>query len=71
MAETEAKEDLHDHNSNTPEYPDATKYPEIPKNKDKQYDWPTTRMAGLTAKEYWNPEMTRLEDNEPSSMLHN
>ena len=27
-------------------------------------------MAGPTAEEYWNPKMTGLEDNEPSSMMH-
>ena len=70
MPEAEPKEDLYGHDSDMPEYPDTTKDPEMPKNEDEEYDWPTTGMAGPIAKEYWNPEMTRLEDNEPSSMMH-
>ena len=47
-----------------------TENPEIPEDEDDEYDWPTTRMAGLIANKYWNLKMTGLEDNEPSSMLH-
>ena len=51
--------------------PDATKNPKIPKGVDEEYNWPTNGMAGPIAEEYWNPEMTGLEDNEPSSTMHN
>ena len=42
----------------------------MPEDRIEDHNWPTTGMAGPIAKEYWNPEMTRLEDNEPSSTLH-
>ena len=70
IPKVEAKEDLYGHNSDMPKYADAAEYPEIPENEEEDYDWPTTGMAGLIAEEYWNPKMTRLEDNKPSSMLH-
>ena len=66
----EAEEDLLSYESNTPEYTDMAEYPEIPKVYIESYGWPTNGMARLTAKEYWNPEMTGLEDNDPSSTLH-
>ena len=66
----EAEEDPYSQESDAPEYPDATEYPEIPERSDNKYDWPTTGMASPIAKEYWNPKMTGLEDNEPSSMMH-
>ena len=65
--EAEAEEDLYSQESDAPEYPDATENPE---RVDEEYDWPTNGMAGPIAEEYWNPEMTGLEDNEPSSMMH-
>ena len=68
--EAEAEEDLYGQESDVPEYPNATENPEIPERVDEEYNWPTNGMAGLTAEEYWNPEMTGLEDNEPSSMMH-
>ena len=71
IPEAEAKEDPYDHDSDVPKYPDVTEDPEIPKSEDNEYNWPTNGMAGPVAKEYWNPKMTRLEDNEPSSTLHN
>ena len=66
----EAEEDPYSQESDAPEYPDATEYTEMPEDKTRDHNWPTTGMAGPTAKEYWNPEMTRLEDNEPSSTMH-
>ena len=69
--EAETEEDLYGQESDAPEYPDATEDPEIPKGVDEKYNWPTNGMAGLTADEYWNPEMTGLKDNEPSSTMHN
>ena len=68
--EAEAEEDLYSYDSDTPEHPDTTENPEMPERGDNKYDWPTTGMAGPTAKEYWNPEMTGLEDNKPSSTMH-
>ena len=68
--EAKAEEDPYGQESDAPEYPDATEYPEIPKRSDNEYDWPTNGMAGPTAEEYWNPEMTGLEDNKPSSTMH-
>ena len=65
MPKAEAKEDLYNYD------PDVTEDPEIPEIEDEQYDQPTTRMASLIANKYQNPKMTRLEDNEPSSMMHN
>ena len=62
--EAEAEEDLYGQES------DVTENPEIPEKVDEEYDWPTNGMAGPAAEEYWNPEMTGLEDNEPSSTLH-
>ena len=70
MPEAEAEENLYGQESYAPEYPDATEYPEIPERSDNEYDWPTNGMASLTAEEYWNPEMTGLEDNKPSSTMH-
>ena len=70
MPEPEAKEDLYGCKSDAPEHPDATKDPEMPEGGDEEYNWPTTGMAGPIAKEYWNPEMTGWEDNEPSSTMH-
>ena len=70
MPEPEAEEDPYGQESDVPEYPDMIKYTEMSEDKTEDYDWPTTRMAGPTAEEYWNPEMTRLEDNEPSSTMH-
>ena len=70
IPEAKVKEDPYGHDSNMPDYADATEYPEIPETEEEEYDWPTTGMASPIAKEYWNPEMTRLEDNEPSSTLH-
>ena len=67
--EAEAEEDPYGQESDVPEYPNTTKYTEMPEDRIEDYDWPTTGMAGLTAEEYWNPEITRLEDNEPSSMM--
>ena len=68
--EAEAEKDLYGQESDAPEYPDATEYTKMPEDKTEDHDWPTTGMAGPTAEEYWNPEMTGLEDNEPSSMMH-
>ena len=68
--EAEAEEDLYGQESDAPEYPDMTEYPEMSERSDNEYDWPTTGMAGPIAEEYWNPEMTGLEDNEPSSTMH-
>ena len=68
--EPEAEEDLYGYESNAPKYPDVTEEPEMTEGVDEEYDWPTTRMAGLAADKYWNPKMTGLEDNEPSSTMH-
>ena len=68
--EAEAKEDLYGQESDAPKYPDMTENPEMPEGVDEEYDWPTTGTAGLIAEEYWNSEMTGLENNKPSSMMH-
>ena len=69
--EAKAEEDLYGQESDVPEYPDAAKEPKMTGGVDEEYDWPTTGMASLAADEYWNPKMTGLEDNEPSSTMHN
>ena len=68
--EAEAEEDLYGYKSDAPKHPDTTENPKMPEGVDEEYDWPTNRMAGPIAEEYWNPEMTGLEDNEPSSTMH-
>ena len=68
--EAKAEEDPYGQESDAPEYPDVTEYTEMPEDKTRDHDWPTTGMAGPTAKEYWNPEMTGFEDNKPSSTMH-
>ena len=68
--EAKAEEDPHGYKPDAPEYPDATEDPKMTEGMNEEYDWPTNGMAGPTAKEYWNPEMTGLEDNEPSSTMH-
>ena len=70
MPEAEPKEDPYSHDPNAPEYPDTPKDPEMLEEENEEYDWPTTEMAGPIADEHWNPKMTRLEDNEPSSTMH-
>ena len=70
MPNAEAEEDLQSHESNAPEYTDMAKNPKNPNNEEEEYNWPSTGMTGPTAEEYWNPEVTGLEDNDPSSTLH-
>ena len=70
MPKAKAKEDPYDHEPDVPKYPDTTKDTKIPEDEEEEYSWPTTRMASPIADEYWNPKMTRLEDNEPSSTMH-
>ena len=71
MPKAEAKEEPYSYESDAPEHPDATENPEMPEGGDEEYSWPTNGMAGPTAEEYWNPEMTGLEDSKPSSTMHN
>ena len=47
MPKSEAEEDLCGYEPDTPEYPDMTEDPEMPKEEDEEHDWPTTRMASL------------------------
>ena len=69
MPKPEAEEDLYSYESDVPKHPNATEDPEMPEGGDEEHNWPTTGMASPIAEEYWNPKMTRLEDNESSSMM--
>ena len=71
MPEPEAEEDPYGDKSDVHEYPDMTENSKMPGRDDEEYDWPTIGMAGPTAKGYWNPEMTGLEDSKHSSTMHN
>ena len=70
MPKPKTEEDPHSNEANAPKYPDATEEPEIPESYNESYEWPTTGMAGPIAEEHWNSEMTGLENNDPSSTLH-
>ena len=65
------QEDLLRHEPDAPEYTDMTKYPKMPEDDDENHERFTTGTTGPMAEEYWNPEVTGLEDNEPSSTLRN
>ena len=52
MPKAEPEEDLYSCDPDVPEHPDVTKNPEISKEKDEEYNWPTTGMASPIAEEY-------------------